>query len=171
MFKKILIVLVVIVAAVAVVGFFLPTEYDVGRSVVIDAPPAKVHDYVGNLKKWEEWGPWQAHDSSIKITYGEKTQGVGAHYSWTSQDGPGELTITKSDPQTGVEYDMLFDNQFKAKGAVTYAKEGDGTRVTWSMSGNQDVPVVGGYFAALMDTMVGSYFEEGLANLKKKVEG
>jgi len=43
-------------------------------------------------------------------------------------------------------------------------------KVTWSMSGDMDMPVIGGYFALLMPRMVGGDFEKGLAKLKAQAE-
>ena len=48
--------------------------------------------------------------------------------------------------------------------------KGEGTEVIWEMSGNMDTPVIGGYFAAKMDSWVGREFEKGLSNLKEIVE-
>ena len=68
-------VLIILVVTVAVIGLFLPARYSVERSVVIDAEPGEIHEYVGNLKRWDEWAPWKEEDPSIVITLGEKTSG------------------------------------------------------------------------------------------------
>ncbi len=47
--------------------------------------------------------------------------------------------------------------------------DGD-TKVTWTMSGDMGKSLASGYFALLMDTMVGNMFEKGLSNLKNAVE-
>ena len=41
-----------------IVGAFLPQDYSVSRSIVIDAQPSAIHGYVGDLKRWPKWGPW-----------------------------------------------------------------------------------------------------------------
>ena len=38
------------------------------------------------------------------------------------------------------------------------------------MSGDMGTPVIGGYFAIMMDAMVGQTFDKGLLNLKSIVE-
>jgi hypothetical protein len=70
--------LVVLIVAVAAVGLFLSTKYAVERSVIIDATHEKIHGYVGNLRKWDEWAPWKGEDPSIVVMLGEKASGVGA---------------------------------------------------------------------------------------------
>ena len=42
--------------------------------------------------------------------------------------------------------------------------------MTWAMSGDMGKSLTSGYFALLMDTMVGNMFEKGLSNLKNVVE-
>ncbi|MHC4955084.1 MAG: SRPBCC family protein [Planctomycetota bacterium] len=171
----VLLVLVLLFAAVFVIGgMMLDKNYSLERSMVIDAPPQAIHALVGDLARWEEWTPWKDADESVKVTLGEKTTGVGASQTWTSKDGDGELTFTKWDPMTGVEYDMAFiseGSKLPSKGSVTYEVIEGGTRVTWAMEGTMDMAVVGGYFATMMDPAVGPMFETGLQNLRDKCEG
>ena len=168
MFKKILIVLVVLIAAFIAVGLFLPKDYAVTRSAVIEAKPATIHALVGDLERWPEWTPWKEADPSVEVTLGEKTTGVGASQTWTSKDGRGSLTFTQWDPKTGIAYDMAFE-QYTSSATMRYEPQGEATKVTWRMEGRMD-GVVGGYFVLLMDGVVGDMFEKGLARLKAKAE-
>ncbi|RMF69580.1 MAG: polyketide cyclase, partial [Calditrichaeota bacterium] len=70
--KRIAIVLVSLALILIVVGLFLPASYHAERSIVINAPASVVFDYVNDLTKWEEWGPWQEEDPTIEITYGDQ---------------------------------------------------------------------------------------------------
>lgn len=162
----------VFILIVAVIGLFLPTSYSVKRSIVIDAPPEKVHEYVGDLSKWETWSPWEEEDPTLIVTLGEKTSGVGASESWVGDSGDGALTITESSPSCGIKYDLLFNGgEYESEGSITYETlPEEKTEVTWAMSGDMGKSVTGGYFALLMDTMVGNVFDKGLSNLKKTVE-
>ncbi len=166
------VVLIILVITVAVIGLFLPTRYAVVRSTVVDASPGEIHEYVGNLKKWDLWTPWKEEDPSAVVTLGEKTSGVGASQSWVGESGTGALTITASSPKSGIEYDLLFDGgTYECKGSIRYDRLSDGdTRVTWAMSGDMGKSLTSGYFALLMDTMVGNMFQKGLSNLKRVVE-
>ena len=170
--KTAAVVLLILVVTVAVIGLFLPAKYSVERSIVIKSDPENVYMYVGNLKKWDDWAPWKEDDPSAVVTLGEKTSGVGASQSWVGDSGTGALTITDSSPDSGIKYDLLFDGgRYECKGSIQYSeiKAGD-TRVTWAMSGDMGKSLTSGYFALLMDTMVGSMFEKGLKNLKSVVE-
>jgi len=169
MLKKLLIGLVVLVVILVVVGIFLPKDYEVRRSVVVDAKPSAVHKYVGDLEKWKEWEPWTEADPTLEVTLGKKTSGVGASQTWKSKDGDGKLTFTATDSDKGVEYDMSI-GEWSSKGALRYDAVEKKTKVTWEMAGTVDMPVIGGYLALMMDSWTGPYFEKGLAKLKAKVE-
>ena len=174
---KILIALVVLIAAFVGYGLTLPTEFAIAKSTVIEAEPAQVHAWVGDLEKWDAWAPWKEEDETMTVKFGDKTTGVGAYQFWSGKDGDGELTFTKCDAESGIAYDMAFileEEKHPSKSAMTYKKVDGGTEVTWTMEGDAGSmlpPIVGGYIAKF--AMVGSIesmFDRGLNNLKEKVE-
>jgi hypothetical protein len=173
MLKKIFIVVLCLVVIVVVLGMVMPNDYKVTRKVTINAEAARVHELTGDFKNWPKWAPWWEHDPSVKANFGEVTTGVGAHYDWTSDNGNGELTLTKSDPQTGIAYDMVFidgDRRMPAKGWMNYTPSGATTEVEWGMEGKMEYAVIGSYFAMLSDTMMGGMFQQGLDKLKSICE-
>ncbi len=174
--KKILIVLVTLLVILLAIGFLVPSDYTLSRSVVIAAPPEVVHRHVGDLEQWPKWTPWQDQDPSLAITYGERTTGVGAHQSWSGERGGGELTFTASDPATGIAYDMAFvsgDTRIPASSTMTYRPVDGGTEVTWAMQGSWKgaVPAVAaGWMKLLTPWMLGGQFDTGLTRLKTLAE-
>jgi hypothetical protein len=82
------------------------------------------------------------------------------------------MTITESQPNDLIRLKLEFikpmagtsDTEFKFK------PEGEGTHVTWTMSGKNGF--VGKMFCLFMsmDKMVGGQFEEGLASIKQVAE-
>src|SRR5207244_9698519 len=127
-----------------------------------------IHQQVGDLREWPNWLPFTKHDKSAKVTI-EQPTGVGANQHWTSNSGNGELKFTASDEAKGIEYDMLFDKKRASKGSIIYSKAGDDTQVTWRMSG-QNEDFLGKWMAVAIGPMMPPLFDEGLADLKKKVE-
>ena len=169
--KSLIALLIIIIALFIVIGIFLPKDYTVSRSVVIDASSQQIHPYINNLNNWPKWSPWVENDPTLKVTVGDIASGVGASQSWVGKDGDGSLVITESNPQKGIDYDLEFNQgQFKCKSDFKYVPDGPDTQVVWEMKGKVDTPVLGGYFAAKMDKWVGAEFEKGLQNLKKAVE-
>jgi hypothetical protein len=111
------------------------------------------------------------------MTYGEETSGVGASQSWTGEDGRGELTLTKCDPETGIAYDMVFvadGERVPASVTMSYTTLQEGmTRVTWNMKGSWEgavPPIFSGWMKILTPWMIGGQFERGLKKLKMRAE-
>lgn len=166
-----------VLAALVVLGLLMPSRYAISRTATIAAPAEAVHTLVGHLDKWPEWMPWERDDPSVITSRGEKTTGVGASQSWTSSKaGDGEVEFTECDERTGIAYDMVFivkDKRAPAKASIRYAPSGEGTEVTWSMSGDlasMMPPVLRGLMRPLMSAMIGKNFARGLASLKEMVE-
>ncbi len=157
----------ILIVFAGVIGLFITKEYSVSRSVSINASKDVIHNFVGDLDNWEQWTTWKLDDPSIAIFKGSKSQGIGASQSWKGDSGEGKLEITSSSLNKGIVYDLYFDGgDQKSISSMLYSKDGSNTLVTWEMKGSMDVPIVGGYFAMMVDGMVGKMFERGLVRLK-----
>ena len=169
--------IVVILLFAGIVGLFLSKDYSVSRSVSINASNDLIHNYVGDLENWEQWTTWKLDDPSIVIFKGEKSHGVGAKQSWKGNSGEGKLEFTAASPNKGIVYDLYFDGgDQKSIASMLYSKDDSNptnkglTKVTWTMTGTMDIPILGGYFAMMIDSMIGTMFERGLTRLKAVVE-
>lgn len=173
MLRKILLALLLLLVVLLVVGAVMPNRYEVERRIAIAAAPERVHAFVGELKRWDEWTPWKEVDPSTQTTLGEKSTGVGASQSWTGDQGGGWLRFTECDPTTGIAFDMGFVNgehESPAKAEIRYRASGGQTEVVWSMSGTMDMPVIGSWVALAVGPMIGTSFDKGLAKLKQVAE-
>lgn len=169
---KLLTGLLGLVVILILIGLALPQQYAFSRSVVIEAPPERVWTHVGDLDNWPAWSPWKDGDPSIEITPGPQNTGVGASQSWIGDSGDGQLVFTNWVPNQQVAFDLeMRGGQEKAQAVLALRPQGGGTEVTWSMSGEIPVPVIGGYFARfVMPALVGPMFELGLEKLKTVAE-
>jgi len=168
--KKISFGLLIVIALLVVISFFLPSKVIVKRSMVMKAPQEVIFDQVNTLKNWEKWSPWLKLDPNIKLTYEGPATGVGAKYSWASEKhdvGHGTLTISGSTPNTEVDNAMDFKDRGNSTSDFKFEKTDGGTKVTWSMETDMGMNPVGRYVGLMMDGMVGKTFEEGLNNLDK----
>ncbi|MDH3326275.1 MAG: SRPBCC family protein [Gammaproteobacteria bacterium] len=171
MLKSFSITLGAFFAIVIIMGFVLPSDYNVKRSIEINASPAQIHKIVGDLNQWSKWTPWQKNDPNTKIEIGSISQGVGASQKWVGSKS-GQLKITRSSEDYGVDYDLSFsDDGSLTKSSITYLPGGTTTSVSWNMIGSLSIPVVGAYVALIMDGISGSTLESGLNNLKAEIEG
>ena len=172
--KKILITIASFIGILVIVGLFLPTKYKVKRELEINASAEKLYELIGDLKNWERWSPWKDDDPTLKIEYGEQTVGVGAGYSWVSEEtGNGRLKITKADPDSGIEYDLFFEGyEEKYIAGLNYKPISHKNKYTVSMymEGDMGVPVLGGYVLLVMKYCLKRDFDKGLRKLKKEAE-
>jgi uncharacterized protein YndB with AHSA1/START domain len=174
MFKKITIVVAVLIAALLVFAATKPDTFRVQRAASIKAPPEKVFALLNDFQRWEAWSPWEKKDPAMRRTFSVVTSGKGAQYAWEGNKdvGQGRMEIAESVPPSKVAIKLDFVKPFEAHNAVEFTLEpkGDATNVTWAMQG--DTP----YLAKIvhvfldMDKLVGKDFDAGLANLKTLAE-
>ena len=166
--------LLILIVLLALVGFLLPSNYHVERSVSIKCKPADVFQYINNLKTWPDWTVWNTSNyADLKQEFHEPSSGAGASYSWTStKAGSGTMKLVSADPEKGIAYELDFEHgKYPSKGVIkTEATRRHGLKVTWTNEGELGMNPIGRYFGLMMDDMLGADFQQGLENLKGKVE-
>lgn len=174
MAKKILAVLAVLILGFVGLVASRPATFEIKRSLLINAPPDVVYAQVANFNAWQAWSPWDAMDPAMKRTYDGPASGVGAHYAWEGNDkvGKGEMKITDAKPGEHLGIDLHFIVPFEANNRTDFefAKTGEGTTVTWLMSGKNNFGAKAATLFMDMDKMVGADFEKGLASMKTASE-
>jgi len=165
--KRVLLFLVVIIAVAVIYITLQPSEYNVSRSKVIHAPVASVYATISELKTWEEWGSWYRKDSTITVTYGDITSGVGANYSWTSKAGPGKMKIIAAVPNKSIDQEMQFGDYDPSVVRWTFEEVEEGTKVTWIMEDDNAAFAfkIGAAMSGGWEGMLAPDMEEGLTNL------
>ena len=109
MLKKIALGLGALVVLVTVIGALLPREWHVEESVVVAAPPERIHPHLHDLEKWQAW----VHDPAVPRevqTITTPSAGKGAAWSWSGKNGRGTLTLTDSNPALGVTFDEKIES-------------------------------------------------------------
>ena len=174
MLKKIVIVVVVMIATLLAYAATKPDTFHVQRATSMKAPPEKLFPLINDLHSHVSWSPWEKMDPTMKKTLSGAANGKGAVYEWqgNSQVGTGRIEITDSTPSSKVTMKLDMFTPFEAHNVVefTLGAAGDSTQVTWAMHGPQ--PYMMKVLSLFMDCdkMVGTNFETGLANMKALVE-
>lgn len=168
--KKIGIGIAALVVVLLGVISMQPSTYRVERSAAFDAPAAVVFDYAQDLKKFDEWSPWNEFDLEMKKTYGDKTAGVGATYEWSgnSEVGSGRMTVTEAKSPTTVRIGLEFLAPMAntAKGGFDIAAVGDDkSKATWWVEGNNDFMGKAASLFMDFDKMIGDTYAKGLDKL------
>ncbi|MGK8485652.1 SRPBCC family protein [Nocardia asiatica] len=149
-------------------------EFEVVRSAVITADPARVHGLINDFREWVKWSPWEDLDPQLQRSYSGADSGVGARYAWSGnrKAGAGSMEIIGSaDREVGVRLEFL--KPMKTTNMVTFTLDPveTGTEVTWRMTGQQTglMGLIGKVIP--MDKLVGKDFEKGLARLQEAATG
>jgi effector-binding domain-containing protein len=170
--KKIGLGLVIVVAVLAVIGFFLPAKMSMERSTVINAPSAIIFDQINILKNWEQWSPWVKMDPGVKMSFAGPASGEGASYSWDGEKtGKGAMIITKSTPEEIIT-SLTFegDDGKPAIAGFKLAPEGEATKLTWYFDSEVGSNPMHRWMMVIMKGMMGDQFDQGLASIKEIAE-
>jgi hypothetical protein len=145
------------------------SSWTVERREQIAAPPATVVERIVDFRRWSEWSPWEDIDPDLQRTFSGAESGVGAVYEWEGnrKAGKGRMEIIRVDGDREVEIDLQFLKPFKSHNSSVFHidPDGEGSVVTWIMTGPKTLMTrIMGIFSS-MDKMIGPDFEKGLSQL------
>ena len=174
--KKILIVLVIIIAIPLIIALFVKKDYAVEREVTIDKPKQEVFEYVKFVKNQDNYSVWANKDPNMKKEYKGTDGTVGFISAWDSENkevGKGEQEIINIAEGERVDMKLRFKKPFEAQDdayLITDAVGENQTKVKWGFKGAFPYPMnLMGLFMD-MDKTVGKDLETGLVNLKSILE-
>lgn len=157
----------------------MPKEFHVSRATDIAATPEQILPFLIDLKKWQQWSPWEDIDPALERAYGGPDQGVGAIYEWRGNNkaGAGRMEILEASPEN-VAIDLHFSAPMKAHNRIDLrltptevpGVAGPSTRVVWTMTGPQNLVMRMMSVFWSMEKMIAPDFEKGLRQLKAAVE-
>ncbi|MCG9695770.1 SRPBCC family protein [Shewanella sp. Isolate11] len=176
MLKKILIVLLVLIASPFIAALFIEQDYAVDTQVTINKPVEQVFDYVRLLKNQDNFSVWSSMDTAMVKTYKGVDGSVGFVSAWKSDNpdvGQGEQEIMAIVPGKRIDYDLRFISPFEAVSPAyltTSAISEGQTEVHWGFSGHMDYPM--NILLPLMkvDQVIAQDLQQGLENLKQILE-
>jgi effector-binding domain-containing protein len=171
--KRIFFGILTLVLIFVIVGFILPRERHVERSIFIDAPPTVVFSQVNGFRNLNSWSPFLAVMPGAEYTYRGPDFGVGATISW-SVSGPhpeaGTQTIVASTPYERVDIELDLGPGATAQSRYLLIPENDGTNLTWAFDTDFGLNLFARYRGLLLDRQLGPLYAQGLANLKRIAE-
>lgn len=172
MLKKIGIIIGILVATFLIIAAILPSTYTVQRSVVIQKPVEVVFDQVVDFNNFAAWNPWTSQEPSATTQMTGTPKTVGSTWGWQGKElGIGKMTLVAIEPNKAIKEKLNFIEPFESEANNNwfFEAEGDGTKVTWAMEGTLSYPLER-IMGLMYDGMVGTDFENGLKNLKERLE-
>lgn len=167
-----------VVALIVLMGatlLFMPRQYQVSRSQLIEASPAEVSAALQDLARWPAWVVWLSTvDQTVQITYGDKVQGPGAELSYRGERlGAGRFVVVE-----GPTGDLQFEG-YEGVGEtqslvgvhrIVVQPEGEQTRVIWSMVGQVGKGSIDNLAVGARERLAVRDFDASLLALKQCVE-
>jgi hypothetical protein len=174
--KRIFLGLLLLIALALVAAIFLPKDYTVERRVAINRPADSVFTYVKYLKNQNDYSKWAGMDPEMKKDFRGTDAQPGFVSAWTSEKddvGCGEQTIKSiNEAERRVEYELHFKEPMDVKSDAWMQVEDKAgkSEVVWGFHGrmpypfNLMLPLFG------MEKSIGADLDEGLQNLKGRLE-
>jgi len=161
LFKSIFLLLLVII----VIGLTLPQNYSVNKKIEIDANTNTIKSLLTDFNQWHKWSPWKQVDSSIEFTVSEPSMGVGAHQSWQSSWGYGEMTITELSRNKMV-LNILLNDEDIVEATLIFTERPNSLNIACHIEGQASTALVSGYMAIFIKYLLNNTLSLGLNNLK-----
>ena len=171
--KIILLSILAISALMLIIALFLPKDYIVTQSIVINRPQSEVFNYVKIIDNQKYYSIWVMEDPNSLMTSKGVDGEVGYITAWDSKNknvGKGEQEIMKLTNER-IDVNLRFVRPFKSEAkASTTCKAIDSktTEVTNEFYGNSSYPM--NLMTIFMKGMLGDGMKKNLTNLKGILE-
>ncbi len=171
--KKILIVILILIAIPLVAALFIKKEYAVEREITINKPKQEVFDFIRYLKNQDHYSKWVMQDPNMKKDFRGTDGTVGFVYAWDGNRdaGKGEQELKKITGSDRTDVEVRFEKPFAGVADVHMTTESvseNQTRVRWGMAGKSKYPL--NFMNLFMDNMLGKDLDKSLTNLKGILE-
>lgn len=177
--RKVGIVFLLLITAFVVIGYLLPTQVHVERSISVDRPASMMFELLNSYRHFNEWSPWAKRDPNARFIVSGPESGVGARMSWVGEPqlvGSGWQQIVASKPYEQIDIRLDFDDQVVADTGFLLVSQQNATKVTWFFDSDLTEGMsflnsfLARYYGMLFDRWMGGDYELGLANLKQFAE-
>jgi uncharacterized protein YndB with AHSA1/START domain len=174
--KKILFVVLIIIAIPLITALFVKKEYAVVREVTIEKPKQEVFEFLVYLKNQDKFSKWANMDPDMVKTYKGEDGTVGFVSAWDSKKddvGVGEQEIIKIENGERIDYELRFISPFESVSPAFMSTESLGenqTKVQWGFNGKMDYPLNLMMLFMDFEEIIGDDLSTGLSKLKVILE-
>lgn len=166
--RKVTRFLAIAILLLVAVGFFLPSQYRVERSVRIQAAPEQVVEAILQGPQLATW--MYIENGQLERQEGEllEQQSLAIHYQQTEQQG--RLTLLKA-AANHVAFEVLPKAGVSPVQNDLYVRrDGEASVVNWVIEGELNAGLLSPYIALLANNIAGQNFEKSLQKLQQLVE-
>lgn len=155
-----------------IVAATMPNQYQIERSLEIQAPIEKIYPLIADFSQWKQWSPWFESEPSAAYTITGPASALGSKMEWNGKIiGKGSLEIKEVTPMEKIVMDLLITepNEMEAKSSFELKPNGQNTILHWNNEGPLSYPM-GRLFGPFLDKVIGRDFEMGLYKIKVYAE-
>lgn len=166
--------LLALIALFFLVGFVLPSNARVERSLVMRAAPEFLFTQIATLECWPNWTAWNTNRfPDLTMRFEGPESGAGATLIAAGKSsGDGTVCVTEANPASGISYRLDFNHGTQLfDGAIRYRNAPDGLNVTWTLDAKLGPNPLKRWAGLAMDSLMGGDMEKGLQNLQDAAEG
>lgn len=159
----------VLMAAVAVGGFFLPASLIVEKERLMPLPAPEIYDRVASLRRWPEWATWWQREPFLQVEHAGPESGAGGMMAWRSKaEGEGRAKITAISPSREVALAFDFGERGDAVSSIRFEESADRTQtlVKWKFRTDFGGNTGRRYFGLMFRKWVEKDLEDSLAGLE-----
>lgn len=174
---KIATVLIAIIAVAFTIAIFTKKKYNIKREVVVNAPQAKVYDYVRLHKNQKDFNHWLSFDPDTKINITGSTDGTPGsilHFESNHKKvGTGEWENVNMVPNERIDLELRFLKPyvFTASGNIQFQAQSDNkTNIVWNYYSGMNWPKNFMLLLMDMDKIIGKDIEATLNKIKVNTE-
>ncbi|MFU8830634.1 MAG: SRPBCC family protein [Wenzhouxiangella sp.] len=172
MLKRVFAILLTIVILVVLVGFMLPRQVTIERSIQIDQPAEVIFEVLSDFRHFSQWSPWHQRSPDAGYRIEGPDSGVGSTLIWSDEDGSGAGRLWIVDVERPRRIDMQMElGDSEVDTYFGLEPDGFGQRVTWGMVmefGTFDL--TGRYVGLMMPGLIGRSYREGLERLEEYLD-
>jgi uncharacterized protein YndB with AHSA1/START domain len=171
--KKVLLLVIAVIAIVLMAALFVKKEYTVEREITINKPKEHVFHYVRHLKNQDNYSKWVMADPNMKKEFKGTDGTVGFIYAWNGNEdvGEGEEEIKNINEGERVDVEVRFKRPMESVASapiITESISANQTKVKWAMQGRSSYPF--NFMNLFLDGMLGKDMETSLNTLKGILE-
>jgi len=176
MAKKLFIAVLIVIAIPLIVGLFVPSNFKVQQTTIVNKPVDEVFEFISHLKNHKKFTYWSSLDSLMEKEYIGEDGTVGFTYKWDSKEekiGKGEQKIVALEKNKRVDFALHFYVPFEAENTsfmTTEPTENGNTILGWGFDGSVPYPMNVLLLFSDMDKELGKQLQEGLLNVKTVLE-
>lgn len=169
-------IILVIIVIVLIRAAFIPADFVIKRSIIINKTKQEVFDYIKLLKNQDHYSKWVMTDPAMQKHFTGVDGTVGFIYAWQSENkqvGQGEQEIIKLIDGECIDNEIRFLKPFNGisyTSMLTDAISDSQTEVKWLFKGKRKYLMKMMQLLCNMDKMLGKDMQISLNNLKTIIE-